>query len=217
MKRILAVLAAIVVSFSAVTQIPISNLDLVSTSSYVPLKPEVLALAKKAYNKRKAEDPTTKSIIMIVDFSYSSDKYRMFIYDIKANTILYRGLVAHGVGSGASKWSLDFSNVNMSKKSSIGLYKIISTYMGKYGRSVRIEGLEKGFNNNAFSRSIVVHPAPYVSDSFVKQYGRVGNSWGCFALDPILAQSVISAIKDGGLLFAYYPDQAWIKTSKYLN
>lgn len=216
-NRIVAALAAVGIAFSAMIGVGTYKQDLSTNSLYVPLNEKVLVLAKKAYAKRKAMDPTTKPYVMIVDFSLPSNTYRAFIYDMNSNKVIFQGLVAHGKGSGEGRYATSFSNVNMSKKSSLGLYKVTYVYNGKHGKSVRVQGLDKGFNDAAASRSIVVHPAPYVSDSIAIRYSRIGNSWGCFALDPSKSGQVIDYIKDNGLIFAYYPDTKWLTTSEYLK
>jgi hypothetical protein len=91
------------------------------------------------------------------------------------------------------------------------------TYIGKNGYSLRLNGLDRGFNDNALDRAIVMHGAPYVSDAFAKTQGRIGRSWGCPALREGIAHEVIDRVKGGGLVFAYYPDPTWIKASKYLT
>jgi L,D-transpeptidase catalytic domain len=110
-----------------------------------------------------------------------------------------------------------FSNDAETNRSSLGLYRTGETYIGKHGYSLRLDGLEPGFNDRARERGIVMHAADYVNAATAKAQGYLGRSLGCPALRPEITKSVIDAVKGGGLLFAYYPDQHWLKTSKYLS
>jgi len=91
------------------------------------------------------------------------------------------------------------------------------TYVGSNGYSLQLDGLEPGFNGRARDRAIVMHGAPYVSAEFIQANGRLGRSWGCPALRDTVARDVIDRVKGGSLLFAYYPDPAWLAASKYLG
>ena len=110
-----------------------------------------------------------------------------------------------------------FSNAPESSRSSLGLYRTAETYTGKHGYSLRIDGLEKGFNDRARERAIVIHAADYVNEKAAKAQGYLGRSLGCPAVRPEVAHQVIDAVKGGGLIFAYYPDSEWLRTSKYLT
>jgi len=109
-----------------------------------------------------------------------------------------------------------FSNQPESNRSSLGLYRTAETYVGKHGYSLRLDGLERGINDNARARAIVMHAADYVNERAAKAQGYLGRSLGCPALRPEISRQLIDAVKDGGLLFAYYPDPQWLRTSKYL-
>ncbi len=144
------------------------------------------------------------SLLTIVDYSKSSDKERLFILDIKNRKIVDKSLVAHGQQSGtilASK----FSNQRLSHMSSLGLFLTSSTYFGKHGYSLRIDGLEKGVNDNARERAIVFHGASYVSPGYIQQNGRLGRSFGCPALPYDKTEEIIDLIKNGSCLFIYHP------------
>jgi hypothetical protein len=138
------------------------------------------------------------------------------VFDVKRRSLLYEELVAHGSGSGENL-ATSFSNENNSHQSSLGLFRTDDTYVGKNGYSLRLHGLDAGFNDHAYDRAIVMHGAPYVSDDFAKAQGRLGRSWGCPALREGIAREVIDTVKGTGLVFAYYPDPAWLAASKYLN
>lgn len=180
------------------------------------LRSEVLELALSAYETAWENGDTTKRIITVIDFSMPSSEKRMWVIDLTDNTLLFRELVAHGSGSGANRAS-SFSNVEDSHQSSIGLLKTAETYTGKHGYSLKLDGLEPGWNSNARDRYIVVHAANYVSEEFVARNGRLGRSWGCPALRNEISKEVIDTIKGGSLMFAYYPDQRWLNNSEYLN
>lgn len=191
------------------------NINMSTNSLYVPLNQDVYSLAHKAYATYKTINPTTSSTMMIVDFSLPSDKYRLYLVDMESGKVLFSGLVAHGSNSG-NRYASHFSNEDGSHKSSIGLYRTLNIYYGKHGSSLRVEGLDTGYNNNAFSRDIVIHSADYVSDSIALQNNQIGHSWGCFAVDHKYRDYIINKLHNS-LIFAYYPDQDWIKNSKYLK
>jgi len=156
------------------------------------------------------ENPTT---LTVIDYSKPSTEKRLFVYDVRTKELLYAEVVAHGQGSG-EKMTTRFSNAPNSHATSLGLFVTAGTYIGKNGYSLRLNGLEQGFNDNALERAIVVHGAPYVNPNTV---GPLGRSWGCPALRPAVAREVIDHIKGGNLIFAYGADQEWLKSSKYLG
>ena len=83
--------------------------------------------------------------------------------------------------------------------------------------SLRLDGLEPGFNDHARERAIVLHGADYVNTQIVAAQGRLGRSWGCPAVRPEIARELIDAIKDGSLVVAYYPDADWLARSAFLR
>lgn len=154
--------------------------------------------------------------LTVIDYSKPSSQRRLWVYDLKAKQLLFEELVAHGQGSGANV-ATQFSNTDESHQTSLGLFVTADTYVGKNGYSLRLDGLDRGFNDRARDRAIVMHGAPYVSEAFVKSTGRLGRSWGCPAISELVARKMIDTVKGGGLVFAYYPDAQWLKTSKYLG
>ncbi len=154
--------------------------------------------------------------LTVIDYSKPSTERRLWVFDLKAKELVYEELVAHGQGSGANM-ATQFSNTNESHQTSLGLFVGRETYIGKHGYSLRLDGLDRGVNDRARERAIVMHGAAYVSESFVKANGRLGRSWGCPAISAAVARPMIDRVKGGGLVFAYYPDAEWIKTSKYLG
>lgn len=179
-------------------------------------RPEVLQAALRAYRAAEVEGRVEKPVLTVIDYSLPSTTKRMWVLDMKTGDVLFHELVTHGKNSG---WATptDFSNVEGSLKSSIGVFVTGGTYFGKHGRSLYLDGLEPGFNDAARRRAIVVHAADYATPEFAKKQGRLGRSWGCPALDPRVAMKIIDAIQGGSVVVSYYPDERWLKTSKYVS
>ena len=172
-----------------------------------------LQAAEAAIERGDVHEPAT---LTIIDFSKPSTSKRMYVYDLHARTLLFEELVAHGRNSGHNLTTA-FSNAPESNKSSLGLYRTAEGYTGKHGYSLRLDGLEPGFNDRARQRAIVIHGADYVNGAGAQAQGRLGRSLGCPAVRPEIASYLIDAVKDGGLVFAYYPDPTWLNASTYLN
>lgn len=160
------------------------------------LNPRILKLGLTAYRWAKMHRHVQKTILTIVNFNMPSRKKRLWVIDLHTDKILAYTLVANGKDK-------NFSNQLDSDGTSLGIYLTGNTYIGKHGYSLRLHGLEKGINNNAYARAVVIHPAWYVSTAFAKKYGRLGRSWGCFALNKQIASKIIHIIKNGSVLFAY--------------
>ena len=141
----------------------------------------------------------------------------MWVLDLQKKRILFNSLVAHGKYSGNFVYANNFSNADGSLASSLGLFITGETYDGHNGYTLKIKGLERGFNDRAEDRHVVIHGAWYVSEALAKERGSIGRSWGCPALEQKKAGPIINTIKDGTLVFAYYPERSWLKGSKYLN
>jgi len=154
--------------------------------------------------------------LTIIDYSLPSTEPRLFVLDLKTGHTLYQEIVAHGRGSGGNL-ATAFSNAADSHQTSLGLFVTEDTYVGQNGYSMRLNGLEPGINDNARARAIVMHGAPYVDPALAAVQGRIGRSWGCPALRPAVAKELIDRIKDGNLLFAYYPDKQWLTGSQFLG
>ncbi len=155
-------------------------------------------------------------ILSICDFSQSSSLKRMYVIDVPNRKLLYRSYVAHGINSGA-EYAHSFSNIPESHKSSLGFYVTRSTYFGGNGLSLRIDGMDRGFNNRASQRNIVIHGAPYVSERILHKYGLMGTTFGCPAIPDELSSQIIPAIKDGTCFFIYYPSKRYLERSGVLN
>lgn len=141
-----------------------------------------------------------KSILSVVDLSLPSTQKRLWVIDLDAHKILFNTLVAHGRGSG-EKMAESFSNTPESNQSSVGFYTTAEVYTGKHGRSLRLDGMDAGLNNNARNRAIVVHGAEYVSQNVIDATGRLGRSQGCPALPMEVFGAIINDIKDNTVLF----------------
>ena len=182
------------------------------------LEPRIFEMALSAASCAvRSGDIADLSTLTVIDYSRPSTQKRLWVFDVQRRALLYEELVAHGSGSGQNL-ATAFSNVNNSHQSSLGLFRTTDeTYVGRNGYSLRLHGLDAGFNDRAYERAIVMHGAPYVSDDFAKAQGRLGRSWGCPALREGIAREVIDTVKGTGLVFAYYPDPAWLAASKYLG
>ena len=152
----------------------------------------------------------------LVDFSLSSNLKRLWVIDLETNTILYNSLVAHGRNTG-EEYASSFSNSNSSYKSSLGFYITGETYNGKHGMSLKLDGLEKGVNDNARQRGVVMHSANYVSNSFIKYNKRLGRSLGCPAIPEELLRGIVNTIKDKSCLFIYHPSRSFEKMSALIS
>lgn len=179
------------------------------------VNPHVWDLAVKAYHKATEKGYIKQKVMTIIDYSMPSSKKRMWVVDMYSKKVLYHTLVAHGKHTGGL-FATRFSDSPGSRASSLGLFVTENTYIGSKGYSLRLRGLEPGFNDKAHSRAIVVHGAWYATANFAAQHGRLGLSWGCPAVSPTLARPIINDIKGGTLLFAYYPDDRWLKRSEFL-
>jgi L,D-transpeptidase catalytic domain len=178
---------------------------------------EVLQLALDSYSYADREGfIKRKDILTVIDYTRLSSEKRLWTFDLQKNRVLFEDLVAHGKNSGENK-TIDVSNEFGSRMSSVGIYVTGEPYIGSNGYSLRLIGLEDGFNNNAFARAVVLHGAWYVSEEMIRTYGRIGRSWGCPAVRKEIAPSLIDAIKDGSLLIVYYPNPDWLKHSAFLQ
>jgi hypothetical protein len=180
------------------------------------LRPDVLRLALDASGRASAEGLVPRpELLTVIDYSIASTEPRLWVFDIARQKLLFHELVAHGKNSGGNIPDR-FSNIEGSLQTSLGLFVTAGTYVGSNGYSLRMKGLEKGVNDRAWSRAIVMHGAPYVSRSAIKALGRLGKSWGCPALRPEISRTLIDTIKDGSPIFAYYPEQTWLASSRFL-
>jgi hypothetical protein len=161
-------------------------------------------------------DIRAPSTLTVIDYSLPSVERRLWVFDLVDGTLLFRELVAHGRNTG-DNIATRFSDAMNSRQSSIGLFVTADTYVGSNGYSLRLDGLERGFNAHARERAIVMHGAPYVDAKLAATQGRIGRSWGCPALREAVARQVIDTIRGGGVVFSYYPDSNWLESSRFLN
>jgi hypothetical protein len=163
----------------------------------------------KATNKAQ-----NTSVLTVVDFTKSSRVKRMWIIDMVNNSLILNTLVAHGQGSG-NDMATNFSDINESHQSSLGFFLADDVYMGKHGRSLRLNGLDDGFNTSARARGIVIHAADYVSEGTINALGRLGRSFGCPAVSPMVVTQVINTLKGKTVFFINGNNPNY--SSKYLN
>jgi hypothetical protein len=178
--------------------------------------PRVIELAVQSAQCRIAQSNPQPTKLAVIDYSLPSTERRLWVFDLAQRTLIFHELVAHGRSSGEDRATY-FSNEPDSLASSIGLYSTRESYVGRNGYSLRMDGLEPGFNDKAFDRDVVIHGADYVSNDFARVNGRIGRSHGCPAVPTAMARPVIDALKDGQLLFIYYPDPQWLKTSSFIH
>ena len=155
-----------------------------------------------------------KQLLTVIDFDLPSTEKRLWVLDLAKHEILFHTLVAHGHNSGENE-ATNFSNTDQSNMSSLGFYTTGKEYEGKHGRSLRLQGLDEGFNTNAAARSVVMHGADYVSEAFIKQNGRLGRSLGCPALPLDQYSQIIDALTGGTCLFLNKSDAGY--NSRFLN
>jgi hypothetical protein len=216
----------------AVTAIPVKDSAMVKTNEsvsrysglYGQMKLDSLGLSQTAFTYALqgytdlVADGSIKNdrVLSIVDFSLPSTKKRLFVIDVTTGKLLFNTFVSHGRNSG-KEMATEFSNDANSFKSSLGFYVTGTTYSGEHGYSLHLDGKEAGINDNAYSRSIVMHAANYVNESIIKAKGILGRSLGCPAVPPALHKAIINTIKDGSCLFLYSPDSFYVSHSKMIT
>ena len=195
----------------------VSNLYCEANLEESGLRREVFVYAYKGYLKLLEEHRISRSnIITICDFSQSSRNRRLYIIDLESRKILMNTFVAHGRRSGG-EFAKTFSNRSSSHKSSLGFYVTEMTYTGKHGYAMKLHGLEKGFNDKADRRNIVIHGSKYVGEDFLKSNRFNGRSFGCPAIPNADVKEVIEDMKGGSCFFIYHPTKKYLTGSKILN
>lgn len=181
------------------------------------LQEEAFELAYEGYYKLLEQGKMSKKdVLTIADFSKPSSQKRLFVIDMEQGKILFQTLVAHGRNSGLI-YANEFSNKPESNKSSLGFYLTMQTYYGGKGYALKLQGLEKGINDNAFERAIVLHGSDYVTSQFANSNGYLGRSLGCPAVPTKQTKAIINIIKNGSLLFIYHPTEEYKTKSTILN
>jgi hypothetical protein len=180
--------------------------------------PEVLQLAARAMScaLRNPEFGVDPQRLGVIDYSRPSTEPRLWVFDLSRQKLLFEEWVAHGRNSGENL-TTRFSNRDGSYMTSLGGFTAQETYVGGNGYSLRLRGLEPGFNDHARDRAIVIHGAPYVNPAAAKLQGRLGRSLGCPAVRPVVARQLIDSIRGGTFVFAYYPDRDWLQRSRLLS
>jgi hypothetical protein len=215
LKSLMAI-AFLIGSLSATVSVATSRPTSTKPWEVADLSPRVLQLALQAVESARKQGIGNGKILGIIDYSLPSTKRRFWVLDMKEKSVLFHELVAHGKGSGEN-FATSFSNQPGSSQSSLGLYLTESPYEGEHGYSLRLHGLEPGINDQAGPRAIVIHSAWYVSQSMIAQQQRLGRSLGCPAVENAVIKPLIDTLKGGHLIFAYYPDEHWLSTSRFLN
>ena len=178
------------------------------------LSPQVLRMALDSMAAARARGISGRDdLLTVIDYSLPSTQPRLWVLDLANGKVLFHELVAHGSGSGGN-YATRFSNNNDSHQTSLGLFLTGGTYQGGNGYSLRLRGLDKGFNDRAEERHIVMHGAWYVSPEHARAQGRLGRSWGCPALSQQSAGPVIDTIKGGSFVFSYASaDPTWLRAA----
>ncbi|MCW9065424.1 MAG: murein L,D-transpeptidase catalytic domain family protein, partial [Ignavibacteriaceae bacterium] len=173
----------------------------------------VFKIAMDGYNSMEASN---KKLLSIIDYSKPSTEKRLFIIDVQNRKLLYNTLVAHGKKSGYVN-ATKFSNKYGSHKSCLGFFRTGNSYYGKRGYSLQLEGLEKGINDNARRRGIVIHGANYVDERIANGNGVIGRSWGCPSVSKKLSKEIINLLRGGSLLYIYADDELYKEKSVLAN
>ena len=177
---------------------------------------KVLSLATRAVSCTLRQPGPPPATLSVIDFSRPSTEPRLWVFDLASHTLLFEELVAHGRNTG-DNLATAFSTRSGSHMSSLGVFRTAESYVGANGYSLRLDGLEPGFNDLARDRAIVIHGASYVSPEIARAQGRLGRSLGCPAVRPAIARDLIDRIRGGSLVFAYYPDSDWLAQSRLLE
>lgn len=206
-----------VVEVSPPHELPVPDLA-ARLATLAPLAdPAVLRMAVKAQQCAVASGTVQQPRrLAVIDYSLPSTSPRMWVFELDEPRLLHAEHVAHGKHTGENL-ARAFSNVEGSLQTSLGLFSAAETYIGENGISLRMDGLEPGINDRARERLLVIHGADYVDPVQAQRQGRLGRSYGCPALRRAVASEVIDHLKEGQLVFAYYPDMQWLDSSRFLN
>ena len=181
------------------------------------ISPSLLNKALRGYMYLKhTQSLTNERYLTVIDFSKYCNTKRMWVIDIETKKVVFNELVAHGMKTG-NEYAKYFSNTHNSNKSSLGFYTTGGLYYGSNNLSLKLNGLEKRYNSNAFTRGIVIHGANYVNETMVKNKQRIGRSFGCPAVSQKVNKQLIETIKDGSCLFIYHPTSDYLENSKIMN
>jgi hypothetical protein len=190
--------------------------DLYTALNEPALNYKAFETALKGFVKLQLEDKIINTdYLTVIDMSRSANEARFFVINLSEKRVEHKSVVAHGRNSGG-EFARHFSNEEGSFKTSLGFYRTAETYRGKHGLSLRLDGLEKS-NNKARERAIVIHAADYVSQNFIEKFGRLGRSLGCPSLPKEGYDQIVETIKEGTLLFIYFPEEHYLSNSPIAN
>ncbi|HTS45323.1 MAG TPA: murein L,D-transpeptidase catalytic domain family protein [Puia sp.] len=194
-----------------------------AVSLYDSMKLEKSGLNEKAfeyawrgYHNLLKQGIIKTNMLSICDFTQSSRRKRFYVIDVKRRKLLYNTYVAHGMNSGV-EYATSFSNRPESFKTSLGFYLTTKTYFGRNGVSLKVKGLEKGYNDLAVRRNIVLHGSDYIGAEYLKNNGEMGRSLGCTSLPTAVAPKIIKSIKNGSCFFIYHPTKKYLNESSVIN
>jgi len=189
---------------------PLSKVEVIyfnlKSNSFAIPSFDSFSIALEGFYKFKEKGLFQKNLLTLIDFSQSSNSKRLWIIDLDKDEVLLNTYVAHGRNTG-DEFANEFSNKAESFQSSLGFYATAEIYKGKHGSSLKLDGLQKGLNDNARERAVVMHGADYVSEKFIRNNKRLGRSLGCPAVPVELNNKIISLIKDKSCLFIYHPSK----------
>lgn len=190
--------------------------DLYAALDEPTLNYKAFETALKGFVKLQMEEKIQNTeYLTVIDMSRSANDHRFFVINLSEKKVEHKSVVAHGRNSGG-EFARHFSNKEGSFKTSLGFYRTAETYHGKHGLSLRLDGLENS-NSNARDRAIVIHAADYVSQNFIEKFGRLGRSLGCPSLPKEGYDQIVERIKEGTLLFIYYPEEQYLGNSSLAN
>ncbi len=181
------------------------------------LNQKAFEYAWRGYHNLMKQGKLKKSYVLTVcDFTQSSSAKRMYVIDVTHKKLLFNTYVSHGMNSGV-EYATSFSNKANSFKSSLGFFVTSKTYVGRNGLSLKVQGLEKGYNDLAAKRHIVLHGSDYISPEYLKDNGEMGRSLGCAAMPNAMSPKIIKTIKNGSCLFIYHPTTNYLTHSNVIN
>ncbi|HEY4937186.1 MAG TPA: murein L,D-transpeptidase catalytic domain family protein [Puia sp.] len=181
------------------------------------LNQKAFEYAWRGYHNLLKRGKLKKSYVLTVcDFTQSSSSKRMYVIDVAHKKLLFNTYVSHGMNSGV-EYATSFSNRSNSFKSSLGFFVTSKTYFGRNGLSLKVKGLEKGYNDLAAKRHIVLHGSDYITPEYLKDNGEMGRSLGCAAMPNVMSPKIIKTIKNGSCLFIYHPTVNYLTHSNVIN
>ncbi len=181
------------------------------------LNPDAFRLGMMGYFSLRSKGMVRNdSLLTIIDYTMPSSADRFFVINLHLNQVVYKSLVSHGRNSG-ELYASRFSNRKQSHQSALGFFLTAEPYRGGQGYSLMLNGVDTGYNDLSRARAIVIHGADYATGKYITRYGRLGRSFGCPALPPYINTPVINLIRDGSVMFSYFPDEGYLRNSVILH